>query len=84
LILEGESGWQGFLEESGVQPFKVVYEELVEAYEATVPRILKYLGMPYLEDLAFGKRELQQQADAVNEAWVQQYLEIKQQMDRRG
>jgi len=77
LVLEGEAGWQDFFEESGVQPLKVVYEELVDAYEATALRVLRYLGTPDLVDTRFGERELQRQADGVNEAWVQHYLEIK-------
>jgi LPS sulfotransferase NodH len=47
LILEREAGWQTFFEASGVQPFKVVYEELVEAYEETVLGILDYLNILY-------------------------------------
>jgi LPS sulfotransferase NodH len=77
LILEGETGWQSFFEACGVQPFKVVYEELVEAYEPTALRILDHLRVPYPKNLVFGERKLQKQADALNEAWVKQYLEMK-------
>ena len=79
LILEGEAGWQTFFEACSVQPFQVVYEELVEAYEETALRILDYLNIPFPEDLVFGERRLQKQADALNEAWVENYLQIKQQ-----
>jgi LPS sulfotransferase NodH len=78
LILEGEAGWQSFFEECGVQPFKVVYEELVDAYEATALRILEYLTIPYPQNLIFGARRLQKQADALNETWVQRYIQMKQ------
>ncbi|MGE5222014.1 MAG: Stf0 family sulfotransferase [Omnitrophica WOR_2 bacterium] len=79
LILEGEAGWRNFFEECGVQPFTVVYEELVEAYEQTALQILEYLNVPFLENLVFGERRLQKQADAVNEAWVEKYVQLKQQ-----
>ena len=78
LIVEGEAGWQSFFEACEVQPFKVEYEELVEAYEPTAIRILDYLIVSYPKNLVFGERSLQKQADALNEEWVQKYLEMKQ------
>ncbi len=78
LILKGEAGWQHFFAECGVQPFRVQYEELVQAYESTALRILAYLGISCREALVFGERQLQRQADELNEAWVEQYLRIKQ------
>jgi LPS sulfotransferase NodH len=51
LVLEGEAGWQNFFENCGVQPFKVVYEELVEAYEPTALQILEYLNVFYPKNL---------------------------------
>ena len=82
LIMEGEAGWQSFFEECGVQPFKVVYEELVEAYESTALRILEHLNIPYPGNLVFGERRLQKQADALNETWVQKYIQMKQVEER--
>ena len=79
LILEGEAGWQDFFEACGVQPFTVIYEELVEAYEETALRILAYLNIPIHTQLVFGERRLQKQADSLNEAWVEKYIEMKQQ-----
>jgi LPS sulfotransferase NodH len=78
LIIEGEVGWQSLFETCGVQPFKVEYEELVEAYEPTALRILDYLHVSYPKNLVFGERRLQKQADALNEEWVQRYIEMKQ------
>jgi trehalose 2-sulfotransferase len=79
LILEGEAGWQTFFEVSGVQPFKVIYEELVEAYEETALGILDYLNIPFPKDLVFGERRIQKQADTLNDLWVEKYLAIKEQ-----
>ena len=78
LIVEGEAGWQSFFEACGVQPFRVEYEELVEAYESTALRILDYLNIPYPRNLVFGERKLQKQADDLSEAWVQRYIQMKQ------
>ena len=77
LVLESDAGWQNFFETCGVRPFQVVYEELVEAYEPTALRILEYLKIPYPKDLVFGERRLQKQADRLNEAWIEKYLQLK-------
>jgi LPS sulfotransferase NodH len=77
--LEGEAGWQTFFEASGVQPFKVVYEELVEAYEETALGILDYLNIPFPKDIVFGERRMQKQADTLNDLWVEKYLAMKEQ-----
>ncbi len=77
LIIEGETGWQNFLEACEVKPYKVEYEELVDAYEPTALRILDYLHVSYPKDLVFGERKLQKQADTLNEEWVQRNIEMK-------
>ena len=77
LIIEGEAGWQRFFETCGAQPFKVEYEDLVEAYEPTALKVLDYLHVSYPENLVFGEKRLQKQADALNEVWVQKYIEMK-------
>jgi len=78
LILEGEAGWRNFFEACGVRPVQIVYEELVEAYEKTAIGILEYLNVTLPENLVFGERQLQKQADAVNEEWVERYTRMKQ------
>ena len=73
LILEAEGAWADFFKASGAVPFKVVYEELVEAYEQTALSILDYLGIPYPPDLAFGERKLQRQANRLNDEWAARF-----------
>ncbi len=77
LVLEGEAGWQKFFESCGVRPFKVEYEELVETYEPTALRILDYMKVPYPANLIFGERRMQKQADSLNEAWAEKYIQMK-------
>jgi trehalose 2-sulfotransferase len=79
LIEEGEAGWQRFFEACGVQPFKVAYEELVEAYEPTALRTLDYLNISYPKNLVFGERRMQKQADALNDFWAEKYIAMKEQ-----
>jgi LPS sulfotransferase NodH len=59
----------------GIEPFKVVYEDFVNAYEETALQILEYLQIPFPKDLVFGERQLQKQANAQSEEWLQLYYE---------
>jgi LPS sulfotransferase NodH len=79
LILAGEAGWADFFKASEVEPFKVVYEELVEAYEQTALDILEFLHVAYPEKMMFGERRLQKQSGPLNEEWAERYIQIKQQ-----
>ena len=45
-IDEHNAAWQDFFDGCGVEPLKVVYEELVEDYEGTVLRLLDGIGVP--------------------------------------
>jgi len=76
-VLVSETGWVDFFKICGVEPFKVVYEDLVEAYEQTALSVLDHLDIPYPESLAFGKRKLQKQANGLNDEWAERYTRIK-------
>jgi LPS sulfotransferase NodH len=76
-VLVSETGWVDFFKICGVEPFKVVYEDLVEAYEQTALSVLDYLGIPYPDDVAFGERRLQKQANGLNDEWAERYTRIK-------
>jgi LPS sulfotransferase NodH len=68
----------------GIQPFKVVYEDFVDAYEETVLQILDYLRIPALEKLALGgEHTVKRQANEESEEWLQRYYQLKQQ-DSQG
>lgn len=76
-VLISETTWADFFKIHGVEPFKVVYEDLVEAYEQTALSVLDYLDIPYPESLAFGERRLQKQANSLNDEWAERYTRIK-------
>jgi trehalose 2-sulfotransferase len=80
LILEGEAGWQAFFQVNKITPLRVVYEELVDSYEATALQILDYLEVTYPQNLVFGERRLKKQAAARNDEWADKYREMKQQV----
>ena len=76
---EDEAEIEQYCASLGIRPFKVVYEDLVDAYEETALRALDYLQIPYPKDLVFGERKMQKQANAQSEEWLERYYELKQQ-----
>ena len=70
LAREGCEGWERFFDEQGIEPIRVVYEELAADYSGTVVRVLKELG---LEAAVAKEPELRRQADHVNEQWAQRF-----------
>lgn len=77
-IQQEEIWMHEFFERYDIEPFKVVYEDFVEAYEETAKGILRYLEIPFPRQLEFGEREMIRQADAVTEEWVLRYQKLKQ------
>jgi LPS sulfotransferase NodH len=70
-----ESAWLAFFRQNNIDPFIVVYEDFVKAYEKTAKEILAFLGISYDESLVFAERRFKKQADDLTEAWVQRFLE---------
>lgn len=73
-----EAGWANYFQENNIQPYKVIYEELVSEYEQTAFNILDFLDIPRPENLTFGERRLQKQANALNEDWETRYYQFQQ------
>ena len=71
-----ETAWLEFFSKHEIQPYIVVYEDLVTAYETIVKEIIDCLGIPHSEDIVFGERHLKKQADMLTEEWVQRYLDM--------
>ena len=74
-IDEHNAAWQDFFDGCGVEPLKVVYEELVEDYEGTVLRLLDGIGVPVPENFAVEKPRMKRQADELSEEWIRLYDE---------
>jgi trehalose 2-sulfotransferase len=73
-----DEAWRRFFAESGVEPVRVVYEDLAERPAATVAALLRGLGIGLPDELRVGGTRLRRQADAINEAWVADYWRIHQ------
>jgi len=76
-LIEHEVAWQQYFAAHSVQPLVVVYEELLNHFEATIRQTLQYLSIPVPEHLTLTMPPMQRQADAQSEEWVQQYCLIK-------
>ena len=68
-----DASWTGYFTGLGVEPVEITYEELAEAHEPVVRRVLDHLGIPYPEPLDLGEPRLKVQADAISEDWVERY-----------
>jgi LPS sulfotransferase NodH len=68
-----EAAWQQFFAQNNIDPFTVIYEDFVTAYEETALQILRYLDIALPDRPLFGARRMKQQADALSEQWIQRY-----------
>ncbi len=72
-----EAGIQELFSESNIIPLTIVYEDFVQEYEATIKRILSYLGIesnfPYIAPPYYT-----QLADKISEEWVEKFREERQ------
>ncbi len=75
-IIAAEERWETYFKEHDIIPFKVVYEDLIDAYEQTAIAILDFLNIP-TNDILFGPRQLRRQADDLTEDWIARYLDIQ-------
>lgn len=78
MLIDHEAGIDEFFARSGVSPFTVVYEELVEAYEETVRAVLRHIGVDVPPDLLIEGPRMARQADAETDDWVDQYHRLSQ------
>ena len=72
-----EAAWAQYFATNGIQPFIVVYEDFVQQYEETAIKILEYLNIPGIGNLAFAPRQMHKQADEESERWIQRYHYLK-------
>jgi trehalose 2-sulfotransferase len=74
-IAEREQRWESFFAESGTQPLRVTYEELLAAPQQTVAAVLGHIGVTDAHRHPAGAPTLRRQADELTERWVRRYLD---------
>jgi LPS sulfotransferase NodH len=75
LLTAHDASWDAYFLGLGYEPLKVTYEELAEAPEPVVGRVLAHLGIPAPDDLAIAAPRLKIQADSASEQWVRRVHE---------
>ena len=81
MLVDHEAGIDEFFARSGISPFTVVYEELVDTYEVTVRAALRYLDIGVPPELVIAGPRTARQADAETDAWVDRYHRVRQERD---
>ncbi len=65
-----DASWDAYFLGLGQEPLKLTYEELAEAHEPVIRRVLEHLGLPVPAELGFDRPRLTIQADELSESWV--------------
>jgi trehalose 2-sulfotransferase len=76
-LTQFDLSWRRYFQGLGVQPFEVVYEDFVGAYESTVFAILRALDLATCADVRVAPPRLVRQADEVSAEWVEHYHALK-------
>jgi LPS sulfotransferase NodH len=75
LLTAHDASWDAYFLGLGSEPVKVTYEELAEAPDAVVRRVLEALDIAAPDDLELGPPQLSVQADTRSEEWVRRFNE---------
>ena len=75
LLTAHDASWDAYFLGLGHQPLTITYEELAEAHEPVVRRVLAHLGIAAPSDLAVEAPRLTVQADDLSERWVERIHE---------
>src|SRR3954451_787381 len=65
-----DASWDAYFLGLGQEPLKLTYEELAEAHEPVIRRVLEHLGLEAPAELGFDRPRLTIQADELSESWV--------------
>ncbi len=66
-----------FLADSGIKPFKVVYEAFTPLYEETVIELLRWMGIEIPPEVSLSKPRTVRLADDRTEEWVERFHEVQ-------
>ena len=77
-LLAQEEEWESYFESFGIEPHRVVYEKLINAYEQTAIGVLNHLGLvvsreDFVKQRVAGERTLKRQKDRTNDEWAQRF-----------
>ena len=73
VIRKEGASWEQYFGQRSITPHRVVYERLVAQPGETLGSVLDFLGVPGPVAVASAPLELEQQADALTDEWVERY-----------
>ena len=76
-IMADELDWLRYFDVCGIEPFTVVYEDLVDAYEDTIRNVLEHLQIAVPHDMVLDRWPIERPTDAISEQWATRYHHIK-------
>jgi LPS sulfotransferase NodH len=66
-------GWETFFSNRGIEPFRVVYEDLVKDREKFIRGALEFLGISIPTGFRIPETRLKKQADTLSDEWVEKF-----------
>lgn len=75
-VMMEEAAHQAFLDEMGIMPHTIVYEDFMQDMEGTISGIIDFLGIK--ESYTFEASNLIKMQDDLSEEWIQRYRQEKQ------
>ena len=66
-------GWETYFHNYRIDPFRVVYEELVADQEGVLRGVLEFLGVTIPADFQLPETNLKKQADSLSDLWVEKF-----------
>jgi LPS sulfotransferase NodH len=75
-LIAHDAAWDGYFMGMGLEPLVVTYEELAEAHEPVVRRVLEHIGVAAPDRIVDARPRLSVQADGLSEEWTRRYAEL--------
>jgi Uncharacterized protein conserved in bacteria len=65
--------WNDYFKKAEIEPYLVIYEDLLQNVDGSVKTILKYLGRKIEGELKLSRIFLKKQGDSINEEWSERF-----------
>jgi LPS sulfotransferase NodH len=70
LLTAHDASWDAYFLGLGLEPLTLTYEELAEAHEPVIRKVLDHIGVEVPTTLGIDRPRLKIQADDLSERWV--------------
>jgi LPS sulfotransferase NodH len=66
-------GWETYFHQRGIEPYRVIYEDMVTDQIGTLRRILEFLEIAIPTGFQISTPHLKRQADSLSDIWVEKF-----------